>query len=29
MVIVGALHLCGPRGVIAQLQKRGYKLEQL
>jgi len=29
MVIAGALHLCGPRGVIAQLQKRGYKLEQL
>jgi uncharacterized protein YbaP (TraB family) len=29
MVIVGALHLCGPRGVIAELQKRGYKLEQL
>jgi uncharacterized protein YbaP (TraB family) len=29
MVIVGALHLCGPRGVLAQLQARGYKLEQL
>ena len=29
MVIVGALHLCGPRGVIAQLRKRGYVLEQL
>jgi len=29
MVIVGALHLCGPCGVIAQLQGRGYKLEQL
>ena len=29
MAIVGALHLCGPRGVIAELQKRGYKLEQL
>ena len=29
MVIVGALHLCGPRGVIAELQRRGYKLEQL
>jgi uncharacterized protein YbaP (TraB family) len=28
-VIVGALHLCGPRGIIAELQKRGYKLEQL
>lgn len=29
MVIVGALHLCGPRGVIAELKKRGYKFEQL
>jgi uncharacterized protein YbaP (TraB family) len=29
MVIVGALHLCGPRGLIAELQKHGYKLEQL
>ena len=29
MIIAGALHLSGPRGVIAQLQKRGYKLEQL
>jgi uncharacterized protein len=29
MVIVGALHLCGPRGVIALLEKRGYKIEQL
>lgn len=29
MVIVGALHLCGPRGLIAELQRRGYKLEQL
>jgi uncharacterized protein YbaP (TraB family) len=29
MLIVGALHLCGPRGVIAQLRKRGYVLEQL
>jgi uncharacterized protein YbaP (TraB family) len=28
-VIVGALHLCGPRGIIAELRKRGYKLEQL
>src|ERR1700730_8116266 len=27
MVVVGALHLCGPRGLIAELQKRGYKLE--
>jgi uncharacterized protein len=29
MVIVGALHVSGPRGVIAELQKRGYKLEQM
>jgi len=29
VVIVGALHVCGPRGVIAEPQKRGYKLEQL
>ena len=29
MVIVGALHVSGPRGVITELQKRGYKLEQL
>jgi len=29
MVIVGALHVSGPRGVIAELEKRGYKLEQL
>jgi hypothetical protein len=29
MVTVGALHLCGPRGVIAELKKRGYKFEQL
>jgi uncharacterized protein len=29
MVVVGALHLCGPRGVIAELRQRGYKLEQL
>lgn len=29
MVIVGALHLCGPRGVIVELQRRGYKLEQM
>jgi uncharacterized protein YbaP (TraB family) len=28
-LIVGALHVCGPRGIIAELQKRGYKLEQL
>jgi uncharacterized protein len=29
MVIVGAFHLCGPRGIIALLRMRGYKLEQL
>ena len=29
MVIVGALHLCGPRGVIAELQRRGYRVEQM
>jgi uncharacterized protein len=29
IVIVGALHLCGPRGVLAELEKHGYKLEQL
>jgi uncharacterized protein len=29
MVIVGVLHLCGPRGIIAELRRRGYKLEQL
>jgi len=28
-VIIGALHVSGPRGVIAELKKRGYKLEQL
>lgn len=29
MVIVGALHVSGPRGVIALLRERGYKVEQL
>ena len=29
MVVVGCRHLCGPNNVIALLQKRGYKLEQL
>jgi len=29
MVVLGALHLSGPRGVVAQLRARGYKLEQL
>lgn len=28
-VVAGALHFCGPRSIIALLQKRGYKLEQL
>lgn len=29
LVVAGALHFCGPNSVIAVLQKRGYKLEQL
>jgi uncharacterized protein len=29
LVVAGALHFSGPRSVIAQLQKRGYKIEQL
>lgn len=29
MVIVGALHFCGPNSIVALLQKRGYKIEQL
>ena len=29
MIVVGARHLCGPHNVIAMLQARGYKLEQL
>jgi uncharacterized protein YbaP (TraB family) len=29
MIVVGARHLCGPHSVIAMLQARGYKLEQL
>jgi uncharacterized protein len=29
MVVAGALHFSGPRSVIALLQKRGYKIEQL
>jgi len=29
MIVAGALHFCGPHGVIALLQKRGYKIEQL
>jgi uncharacterized protein len=29
MVVAGALHFCGPHGVIALLKARGYKIEQL
>ena len=29
LVVAGALHFSGPRSVIASLQKRGYKIEQL
>lgn len=29
LIVAGALHFAGPRGVIALLQKRGYKIEQL
>jgi uncharacterized protein len=29
LVVAGALHFSGPRSVIAQLQMRGYKIEQL
>jgi hypothetical protein len=29
MMVAGALHFCGPHGVIALLEKRGYKIEQL
>jgi uncharacterized protein len=29
MIVVGALHFPGPHGVLALLQKRGYKIEQL
>ena len=29
LVVAGAMHFSGPRSVIAQLQKRGYKIEQL
>ena len=28
-IVAGALHFAGPRSVIALLQKRGYKIEQL
>ncbi len=29
LVVAGALHFSGPRSIIALLQKRGYKIEQL
>jgi uncharacterized protein YbaP (TraB family) len=29
MIVVGALHFPGPHGIIALLEKRGYKIEQL
>ncbi len=29
MIVAGALHFCGPHGVIALLEKRGYKIQQL
>ncbi|MEJ2468236.1 MAG: TraB/GumN family protein [Campylobacterales bacterium] len=29
LVLVGALHLVGPEGLIAQLKRRGYRVEQL
>lgn len=29
LVVAGALHFCGPNGLVAQLQKRGHRLEQL
>jgi len=29
LVVAGALHFSGPQSVIALLQKRGYKVEQL
>jgi uncharacterized protein len=28
-VAVGALHLCGPRGLVEMLRKRGYRVRQL
>jgi uncharacterized protein len=28
-VVAGSLHFCGPRSIVALLEKRGYKLEQL
>lgn len=29
LVVAGALHFAGPRGVLALLEQRGYKIEQL
>jgi len=29
LIVAGALHFAGPRGVIALLEERGYKIEQL
>jgi uncharacterized protein YbaP (TraB family) len=29
MICAGAMHFCGPNGVVALLEKRGYKIEQL
>jgi uncharacterized protein len=29
LMVAGALHFCGPHGVIAMLRARGYKIEQL
>jgi uncharacterized protein len=29
LIVAGALHFAGPRGVLALLQKHGYKIEQL
>jgi uncharacterized protein YbaP (TraB family) len=29
MIVVGARHFCGPHSVLAMLQARGYKIEQL
>ncbi|MBP7370639.1 MAG: TraB/GumN family protein [Arenimonas sp.] len=29
LVVVGALHLIGPDGLVRQLQKKGYKIERL
>jgi len=29
LIVAGALHFAGPRGVIGLLEKRGYKIEQL